>query len=151
MKLKILSEARLLEIYPPFFLMGIRVKKVGKDYRLLHAQLPFRWCNKNIQGTMFGGYICALSDPLALLLCERIFPGTQGWTKDLKVEFLKPGTSALDVKIEVSDEDVSQMKAQLERTGNAFHTFTFSFRDKREREIARVANTVLIRQSKRRS
>ncbi|MGE0614409.1 MAG: PaaI family thioesterase [Bacteriovoracia bacterium] len=149
--LKLLPEKKLLELYPPFFFMGVTVKSVAKDYRKLHLQLPQRWYSGNMHGTIFGGFICAVSDPLPVLLLARIIPGTQVWTKSQKVEFLKPGKGRLDLIVTISEDDVSQIKTALQSKGSSTHTFFYSFKDKRGRVVAEVANTVYIRKKEKAS
>lgn len=136
---------KMLELYPPFFFMGVKIKRVSKDYRELDALLPLRWFGKNGHGTMFGGFMCSLSDPLAALMCGRIFPGNEVWTKANCVEFLRPGRSDLLLSIRITDEDVAKIGESLEAAGKASHVFEFSFRDREGTEVARVRNTVHVR------
>src|SRR5690242_2465947 len=84
------SDARLLEWYPPFLFMGVKVTEVARDYRKIRVEKPLRWYGKNMYGSMFGGFLAAVTDPLPALMCQRIFPGCQGWTKSHYVDFLKP-------------------------------------------------------------
>ena len=78
---KILSDARLLEIYPPFRPMRIKVLEIGKDWRTVRIRLPLNARSRNPGGVMFGGYQAALADPIAALACARVFPGYSVWTR----------------------------------------------------------------------
>ncbi len=144
-KLKLVPERRLLEMWPPFLFMGVKVLKVTQDYRHLHLRIPLRFYGTNMQGRMFGGFICAVADPIAALLVQKIFPNTQTWTKRNSVDFLRPAASYLEVKLDITDLDVEEIKEQLRIDGQATHAFKYYFLDKRGRKVARVNNTVFVR------
>jgi acyl-coenzyme A thioesterase PaaI-like protein len=145
---KILPEPKLLELYPPFLFMGVKIKKVSPDYRHMHVVLPMRWYGKNLYGTMFGGFMCAVSDPLPALMCEKIFPGVEVWTKAHAVDFKKPGKGHLDLYIDISEKDVGIIGRALDETGKCTHPFQFSFKDSHGREVAHVHNTVYLRRKR---
>ena len=69
----ILSDARLLEMYPPFVPMRIRVLEITEGWRHVRILLPLNARSRNPGGVMFGGYQAALADPVAALACARVF------------------------------------------------------------------------------
>jgi acyl-coenzyme A thioesterase PaaI-like protein len=144
-RLKFLSPQRMLELYPPFFFMGVKVTGVSQDSRKLSVKLPLRWYGRNQYGTMFGGFMCAVSDPLAALVCARHFPGHEVWTKSNFVEFLRPARSDLHIDVEITEADLTRIRAELEAKGKSAPVFESYFRDAKGREIALVRNTVSIR------
>lgn len=147
---RFLPEWFLLQLYPPFLFMGVKVISIASDYRHLHVKIPLRWYSKNMHGTLFGGFMCAVSDPLPTLLCGRLFPGVQVWTRRNSVEFLRPGKGSLDLRIEVTDLDIASIRESLQSNGQSMHTFEYCFRDKRGHVIAEVLNTVYLRKAKKR-
>jgi acyl-coenzyme A thioesterase PaaI-like protein len=136
---------KLLEYYPPLFFMGLRIEELSADHRKLRASLPLRWYARNFHGTMFGGHLCAASDPMAALLCAKIFRGVEVWTKSNCVEFVKPARSRIEMLIEIKDSDLAQIHAQLDAQGKAFHSFEFDFRDRSGNVVAHVKNTVYLK------
>jgi acyl-coenzyme A thioesterase PaaI-like protein len=138
-------EAKLLEFYPPFFFMGAKVAKITSDYRSIRVELPLRWYSKNHNGTMFGGFICAISDPIAALLCSRIFAECEVWTQSHSVKFLRPGRTRLHFDIHITDQDLEQIRLGLETHHKMSHTFEFDFKDRHQKVIAHVSNTVFLR------
>lgn len=138
---------KLLEYYPPFWIMGVQVKNVSEDFREVEVRLPLRWYAKNTHGTMFGGYMCAVSDPIAAIMCGELFRGhgVESWTKAHSVTFLKPGRTVLTLKIKITDEDMQAIQAGLDQHQKVTHTFEFYFTDKAGVQIARVHNTVFLR------
>ena len=59
----ILSDARLLELYPPFRPMRIKVLEIADGWRSVRIRLPLNAMSRNPGGVMFGGYQAALADP----------------------------------------------------------------------------------------
>jgi hypothetical protein len=145
-----LSESRMLELYPPFFFMRLKVVSVAADYRSCHIRVPLGWHLKNHHGTFFGGAICSIADPLPALLCGRIFPGTRIWSKRVAVEFLMPARSAVNMKIQIPEDSVSRIRAQLEAGAAAEEMFRFSFWSDDGKELARVENSVFLKTLKKR-
>jgi acyl-coenzyme A thioesterase PaaI-like protein len=66
---RILPDGRLLEWYPPFRPMRIRVLELSDDWRTVRILLPLNALSRNPGGVMFGGYQAALADPIAALAC----------------------------------------------------------------------------------
>jgi acyl-coenzyme A thioesterase PaaI-like protein len=144
-KLKVIPGHKLLELYPPFLFMGVKITHISDDARKVVVRLPLRWYARNIHGTMFGGFMCAVSDPIPALMCSRQFPGTEVWTKAHYVRFRRPGKGALELRVEISDEDVVAIREELERLGEATRTFRYAFHDRRGKIVAHVRNTVFLR------
>src|SRR5688572_31404392 len=83
----ILSDARLLEMYPPFVPMRIKVVEIADGWRSVRIKLPLNAMSRNPGGVMFGGYQAALADPIAALASARVFPGYSVWTRAMNVSF----------------------------------------------------------------
>ncbi|MCU7807497.1 MAG: PaaI family thioesterase, partial [Candidatus Thiodiazotropha sp. (ex Semelilucina semeliformis)] len=58
------SAARHLERFPPFQLLGIRVLELDENWRRVRILLPLNADNRNPGGSMFGGSIASLADPI---------------------------------------------------------------------------------------
>jgi acyl-coenzyme A thioesterase PaaI-like protein len=138
-------EFKLLEFYPPFLFMGAKIAKIAPNFRSVRVELPLRWYAKNHNGTMFGGFICSISDPIAALLCSRIFAECEVWTQSHSVQFLKPGRTRLHFDITLSDHDLERIREGLAAQQKVSHTFEFEFKDRDEKTVARVINTVYLR------
>lgn len=145
----------MLEYYPPLFFMGLRIDFIAPDYQSLRASLPLRWYARNFHGTMFGGHLCAASDPLPALMCARIFQmagkSVEVWTRANAVEFIKPARGRVEMRIEVSDKDIATMSDELDRSGKTFHEFQFNFYDRGGAIIAAVKNTVYLKRRQSRA
>ena len=68
---RLLPEARMLEWYPPFLAMRIKVIQLDRDWREVRIRLPLNAISLNPGGVMFGGYQSALADPVPLTFAKR--------------------------------------------------------------------------------
>ena len=145
-----IPERKLLEWFPPFWFMGVKVRVVAADYRFAEIRVPLRWYGKNLYGSMFGGWISSATDPVPALLTERYFSQRLGkevhaWTKSHKVTFLKPSRSEIAYTVYVENADIAEIEPTLREKGQVDHLFHFPVYDSRERIVAEVENTVFLR------
>lgn len=140
-----LSDARLLEWYPPFWSMRIRVLEIADDWRRLRIRLPLNSISRNPGGVMFGGFQAALADPIAALACARVLPGYSTWTRGLSIDFDLGGSTDLELRFEFSHEQEALIRAELAERGRATPTFEYAYYLADGRRCTRVRNTVAIR------
>ncbi len=142
---KILSDARLLELYPPFMPMRIRVLEISESWRSVRILLPLNALSRNPGGVMFGGYQAALADPIAALACARVFPGYSVWTRAMSISFDHGGNSDLEMRFSLTPEQESAIRIDLERDGRSTPTFEYGYVRKDGVRCTVIRNTVAIR------
>src|SRR3954469_23640295 len=116
---RILPDAKLLELYPPFVPMRIKVLEIAHGWRSVRIRLPLNAMSRNPGGVMFGGYQAALADPIAALACARIFPGYSVWTRAMAISFDHGGNSDLEMSFSLTPEQESGIRIELEREGRS--------------------------------
>ena len=139
-----LPAAQRLSWYPPFRAMRIRVLSLSGDWRHVRILLPLRH-NCNPGGSMFGGAVACLADPVAALVCNRLFPGHRLWTRDLSLDFVREGRSDLELRFDIDPQQERQVAEELAARGRATPEFEFGFFDTGGRECVRVRTRVAIR------
>lgn len=87
---RLMSEKLKIELYPPFFLMRVKVLEISRKWRTVRMRLPLNTVSRNPGGVMFGGFQAALADPVAALACSRVFPGYSCWTRAMSIDFKVP-------------------------------------------------------------
>jgi len=142
---RILSDARLLELYPPFVPMRIKVLEIADNWRLVRIRLPLNALSRNPGGVMFGGYQAALADPIAALACARVFPGYSVWTRAMQIAFEHGGNSDLEMRFSLTWEQEAAIRIELERDGRATPTFEYGYFRKDGVRCTVIRNTVAIR------
>ena len=78
-----------MELYPPCFLMRVKVKDISNGWRRIRVKLPLNFTSRNPGGVMFGGYQACVADPFPAIACGRIFPEYSAWTRAMTVDFQK--------------------------------------------------------------
>ena len=141
----ILSDARLLELYPPFRPMRIKVLEISNNWRTVRIRLPLNAMSRNPGGVMFGGYQAALADPIAALACARVFPGYSVWTRAMTVSFDHGGNSDLEMRFSLTREQEEAIKIELGRDGRSTPTFEYGYFRSDGVRCTVVCNTVAIR------
>lgn len=140
-----LSDARLLEWYPPFLWMRIRVLELPPDWRRVRIRLPLNAISRNPGGVMFGGFQAALADPIAALACGRMFSTHSSWTRAMSIEFEHGGHDDLELRFEFSPDQEAAIRADLAREDRSTPTFEYGFYLPDGTRCTRVLNTVAIR------
>ncbi len=142
---RFLSDARRLEIYPPFFLMRIKVLEVSSDWRRIRVRLPLNTFSRNPGGVMFGGYQAALADPIAAIACARVFPGYSVWTRAMSIDFQRGGSTDLELRFEFTVDQEAHIRRELATHGRATPTFEYGYYLTDGSRCSVVRNTVAIR------
>lgn len=141
----ILSDARLLELYPPFRPMRIKVLEISENWRTVRIRLPLNAMSRNPGGVMFGGYQAALADPIAALACARVFPGYSVWTRAMAISFDHGGNSDLEMRFSLTPEQEQAIRIELERDGRSTPTFEYAYIRGDGLRCTVIRNTVAIR------
>ena len=144
-KLKFLPEARRLELYPPFLKMRVKVLEVRDNWRHMRLRLPLTAFSRNLSGDMFGGWQAALADPIAALVCARVFPGYAVFTRAMDISFEQPGRTDLELRFDLDPAQEQAVAAELAANGRATPSFEYAYFLADGSLCTRVRNTVAIR------
>jgi acyl-coenzyme A thioesterase PaaI-like protein len=144
-RLPFIPEKKFLEWYPPFFLMRVKVLEVKDNGRFVRLKLPLNMFSKNMGNSMFGGYQAAVADPIAALVCAKLFPGHEVWTRSQHIDFQHEGNSDLELLFEFPADTEQQITADLARKGRSTPTFEYGFYRKDGVRCSKIINTVAIR------
>ncbi len=140
-----LPDGRMLEFYPPFLVMRIKVLEVSAQWRKVRIRLPLNAISRNPGGVMFGGYQAALADPIAALACARVFPGYSTWTRSMQIDFEIGGSSDLELRFEFPPDLEARIGGELARDGRSTPSFEYGYFLADGRRCTRIVNTVAIR------
>lgn len=144
-RINAVSDKRKIELYPPFFLMRVKVLEIRDDWRFVRMKLPLNTFSRNPGGVMFGGYQAALADPVAAMACARVFPGYSVWTRAMSIDFSLGGSTDLELVFEFPPEQERAIADELARKGRATPVFEYGFHLADGRRCTSVSNTVAIR------
>jgi acyl-coenzyme A thioesterase PaaI-like protein len=140
----------VMRFYPPYLGAGIRVRNIDPSLRSIEVVLPLRPWTRNFVGTQFGGSLYSMCDPFFMLLVMmRLGPEYTVWDKSARIDFLKPGMSAVRARFEVSDDQLQRIKDGVERQGKVNPVFEVTVTDFEGEPIARVTKTLSVRKRNR--
>ena len=134
-----------LENFEPFKMMQVQILELAPDWRNITLLLPLSMAATNHQGTMFGGFMASLADPVAALSCGKLFPGYAAWTRKLTIDFLRAGTTDLELRFNFPSELEPVIKYELETKGRSTPTFSYAYHLKDGALCAEVTCIVAIR------
>lgn len=149
---RVLSERQgrwLLNLFPPLLFQRIRVIEIGTDYRSCTVRVARSWLTRNLHGTIFGGTIFAAADPYHAILYWQVFARrgrrVQVWLRRARIEYLKPASTALTLRFELTDDDIETMTRELDRHGRHSRTHEIDAIDTDGSVCARISTEVYVR------
>ncbi|MDX8389908.1 MAG: DUF4442 domain-containing protein [Mariprofundaceae bacterium] len=144
-QLTFLSDSRRFELYPPFWMMRVKVEELASDWSHARIRLPLNWVSANAGQNMFGGYQASLADPVPAFACLRKFPSYRVMTKSLAIDFVRVGNSDLLLHFDFSAEQETLIAKELEEKGRATPCFEMHYCRSDGQVATRIRNTVAIR------
>jgi len=144
-RIPFISEAKRLELHPPFWLMRISVTKLSEDWRSIRIKLPQTAISMNNYGGVFGGFQASLADPIAVVACSHIFPGYAIWTRSLSLDFQQQPNTDITLHFELSKELEQQIREDLATKGRSTPTFEMHYQRTDGEICTVVTNTIAIR------
>ncbi|MCU7931961.1 MAG: PaaI family thioesterase [Candidatus Thiodiazotropha sp. (ex Codakia rugifera)] len=139
------TSAQMLERFPPFHYLGVRVLELTDDWGRVRILLPLNRDTMNPGGSVFGGSIAALADPIPALASNRRFPGYAVWTRELSVDFRRPGKTDLELRFDFPQHAMGKIARELALKGRCTPRFEFGLYDTSNQVVAWVCNRVAIR------
>ncbi len=140
---------RLLNVWPPFFGAGIRVKRRGSDLGGFDVEMKLRWYNRNYVGTHYGGSLYSMADPFYMvILMEKLGPGYTVWDKAATIRFRKPGRGRVRAAFEISEEEVEEIRRQADQQEKLEPVFTAQIIDQEGDVVAEIVKTLHVRKRK---
>lgn len=137
---------RLINLYPPYLGSGISVKAVNKEFTSITVQLKMHWYNRNAVGTHFGGSLYSMCDPFYMfILMEHLGKDYIVWDKAASIKFKKPGLKTVMATFEISKEQITAIKAQVDKEGKGDFTFTTTINGENGEVVSEVEKVVYVR------
>ncbi len=143
--LRFISAKRRFELFPPYFLMRVKVLALKADWSSARILLPLNWVSANAAGNMFGGFQASLADPVPALACLKRFPGYRVATKKLEIEFIRVGNSNLVLHFDFDESLADKITNELAESGKSTPCFEMHYVREDGKVCTRIKNTVAIR------
>ena len=136
----------MLNIWPPFLGMGIRVTHLSPDFRHAKVRLRMGILNRNYVGTHFGGSLFAMTDPFYVIMMSQLLGrGYVVWDKSASIRFRAPGRGTVSAEIEVTQAMIDDAIARTSQGDKYEPSYTARVLDASGKVVAEVEKTLYIR------
>ena len=136
----------LLNLWPPFLGAGIRVRRIGPDWREIDVEMKLRWWNRNYVGTHYGGSLYSMADPFFMvMLIENLGKDYIVWDKAASIRFRKPGRGTVSASFRVSEGQIDEIRQTLNSQEKIERVFNVEIKDQSGSVVAEVEKLVHIR------
>lgn len=106
----------MMNLYPPYFFSRTGVKYISPDWKEIVVELKKSLLTRNYVGTTFGGSLYQAADPFYMLMLIKIM-GIKDyviWDQDAEISFVKPARSKVTYHFKITDEQLAQIRKDLE-------------------------------------
>jgi hypothetical protein len=135
---------RAINVWPPFFGAGIRVR--WRSNQAVDVEMKLRFWNRNYVGTHYGGSLYSMADPFyMLMLMENLGRDYIVWDKAASIRFRKPGKGRVKAEFRLSDAQLDEIREKLKLQEKYEPTFTVEVKDEAGEVVAEVQKVLHIR------
>ena len=137
-----------LNLYPPFLGAGIHVTRLDRDWRAIDVEMKLRFWNRNYVGTHYGGSLYSLADPFyMLMLIENLGREYIVWDKAASIRFRRPGRGRVRAQFRITEEQLIDIRRQLQQTDKVEPTFTVEVKDDSGDTVAVVEKVIQVKRN----
>lgn len=139
----------LLNWWPPYLGMGVKVRRISKDFREVDVEMHLRFWNSNYVGVHFGGSLFAMTDPFyMLMLIENLGPDFVVWDKAASIRFRKPAKGTVRAEFRLSQEQIEEARRGAENQAKFEPVFVVQIKDQGGEVVAEAERTLHIRKKR---
>ena len=142
----------IMNIWPPLFFAGIRIKYISTDFKAARVELTLRPWNKNAVGSHFGGSLFAMTDPFCMLMIlAQLGDNYIVWDKAADIDFIKPGKGKVSAEFCISQNLIDDIIANTAQGGKYLPQIPVYVKDEQGDIVAKLNRTLYIRKKKAKS
>jgi acyl-coenzyme A thioesterase PaaI-like protein len=136
---------RMINYWPPLAAAGIHVRW-SPDMKSAEVSMKMRPWNRNFVGTHYGGSLYSMCDPFfMLILLKQLGPDYIVWDKAAHIRFRRPGKGTVRAHFHVTDEQLSDIREQLNTAPKVEPVFTAEVKDESGTVVAEVQKVLHVR------
>ena len=140
---------RGMNMWPPFWGAGIKVKEISQDYRKVLVRLKLGLTNRNSMGVHFGGSLFSMTDPFFMIMIqENLGKGYVVWDQAAKIEFIKPGTGTVKAAFEISQDQIDELIHAAAAGEKVLRDFVVEVKNSQGELVCRVTKTIYVRKKR---
>ena len=140
---------RGMNMWPPFWGAGIKVKEISQDYRRVVVRLKLGLTNRNSMGVHFGGSLFSMTDPFFMIMIqENLGKAYTVWDQAAKIEFIKPGTGTVRAEFSLTQDEVNELITKSESGEKVLRDFVVEVKNSQGELVCRVTKTIYVRKKR---
>ncbi len=133
-------------LFPCYRRTGVRVLYFASDYHEVRIALPLNRRTRGYFGTLFGGSIYGVVDPVLMVMLNLILGRDyRVWDKEAHIRFLRAGRSTLYADFRLEEREIEAIRAELEHAPTLERVYHVALRDAEGVVHAEVDKTLHIR------
>ncbi len=106
---------RMMNLWPPLWGQGIRIKYIAPDFMEIQTRLAFCWYNSNNVGTQFGGALFSMTDPFySIMLLKNLGDQYVVWDQSASIVFLRPVKEPVEASFVLTNEVLETIRRQTQ-------------------------------------
>ena len=135
----------LFNFFPAYRGTGGRITYISDDFREVRIRLPLNWRTRNYVGTIFGGSMYSSMDPIYMIMLIHVLgPEYVVWDKSASIRFRKPGRRTLFSSFVLTEENVRDIRRELEVASSLTRLYTADLTDVEGTVHATIEKTIYI-------
>lgn len=132
-------------LFPAYRGSGARIIYISEDFREIRIKIPLNWRTRNYVGTIYGGSMYAGIDPIYMvMLIKNLGKDYIVWDKSANIRFKKPGKETLFAEFKITQQDLEEIKTQLETSKSLDKIYIVELKDKNGKVHCVVEKTLYI-------
>lgn len=137
-------------VFGPYWGTGVKIVSVAADWTRMHVRMRLGLFNRNAVGTHFGGSLYAMVDPhCMIMLMNSLGKDYILWDKSAEIEFISPGRGTVHCRIEISREQIEDIRNQADQNDKIYPEFELMITDDEGQPVARVTKRLYVRRKSR--
>jgi acyl-coenzyme A thioesterase PaaI-like protein len=129
---------------------GGRITYIANDLRRVQIKLPLNWKTKNYVGTIFGGSMYSVVDPIYMVMFIKLFgPDYTVWDKSAIIHYKKPGRSTLTAEFSINEKELNAIRQALRKQAGIDRIYQVELSDEANKVYAVVEKTIYFKKKKR--
>ena len=122
-----------------------RITAVSDDLHRVNVRLPISWRNRNYVGTIFGGSLYAMSDPIYMIqLVQILGPEFVVWDKAATIRFRRPARSDVTAEFVFTADEIRDIRARTQEQGSFDVVKQVALLDVAGATVAEVTKTIYV-------
>ena len=139
-----------MNVYPMFFATGGKILFWSEDWKECLVRVKLNIWTRNYVNTIFGGSLFSATDPFYMIMWMHVLGKKNyvSWDKSASIRFKKPSKVPLYAHFLITDEQVLEVKSQIEAKGETTIKMPIVWKDKEQKVYCELEREIYLADKK---